>query len=542
MREFSPVAVVLGLILSVIFGVSNAYLALKAGMTVSASIPAAVGALAFFSLFYRKGSVLEGNIVQTVASAGESLAAALAFTLPAFFVASLSFHPYHIGFVTLAGGTIGVLAGIAFRDTLVEDESLPFPEGKACAVVLKSRESGKGVLVLLGALLGGGIRLLQSLGLLASSFSYPIWGKVVAAELSPAVVGAGAIVGLRTALMVAAGGVIGWWVFMPFYDGSPMEVWSRYIRFIGAGAVLVGGIYEFLRVILKLAGKFRRGRVWVVVAIAVAVGIVVGLLIPELGVVGGALGGVLGVIFAYVSGNTTAIVGSSSNPVSGMTIAALVVVSLLFKALGWGSLVSALAMASLVASAAAIAGDTVQDLKTGHIVGATPKWQYVGEFLGIAVSFAVITAVVSLLGEVFGFGSESLPAPQGVLMGTIAKGIFSGTIDWNLIFIGGAVAVAVAMMGIPVLPVAVGLYLPIHLSGGLLLGALVARLFRAEGEHVAPSGMIAGDALTAVLFAFGVGFLGWKFPTPSEGTWVITVLLIALGMGAMWVGFARKRR
>ena len=541
MREFTPLSVLLGVVLSIIFGVSNAYLALKAGMTVSASIPAAVGALAFFSIFHRRGTVLEGNIVQTIASAGESLAAALAFTLPAFYVASLSFHPYHIGFVTLAGGTIGVLSGIAFRDALVKDDTLPFPEGRACAVVLRSRESGKGILVVLGALLGGVIRVLQSVGLLSSSFSYALWGKVVAAELSPAVVGAGAIIGLRTALMVAAGGVIGWWVFMPFYDGSPMEVWSRYIRFIGAGAVLVGGIYEFLRVILKLLKRFRSGRFWVVVGVAVLVGVLTGVIIPELGVAGGVLGGVLGVVFAYVSGNTTAIVGSSSNPVSGMTIAALVVVSLLFKALGWGSLVSVLAMASLVASAAAIAGDTVQDLKTGYIVGATPKWQYVGEFIGIAVSFLVLTAVVNLLGQVFTFGSEELPAPQGVLMGTIAQGIFHGTIDWNLIAIGGAVALAVAMMGIPVLPVAVGLYLPIHLSGGLVLGALIARLFGREGEHVAPSGMIAGDALTAVLFALGVGFLGWRFPEASSWTWIITVGAIALGLGLFWMRFGGEQ-
>ncbi|NPA80305.1 MAG: hypothetical protein GXO29_04575 [Thermotogae bacterium] len=534
MREFSPVAVLLGLALSVIFGVSNAYLALKAGMTVSASIPAAVGALAFFSLFYRRGSVLEGNIVQTIASAGESLAAALAFTLPAFFVASLSFHPYHIGFLTLVGGAIGVLSGIAFRDSLVKDESLPFPEGRACAVVLQSRESGKGVGVLLGALLGALLRILQSTGLIASSYFTSVAGKAVALDLSPAVVGAGAIVGLRTALMVAAGGILGWWAFMPFYDGTPLEVWSRYIRFIGAGAVLVGGIYEFLRVILKLLGRMRRGRFWIVLAVAVGLGMGAGVVIPELGPVGGALGGVLGVVFAYVSGNTTAIVGSSSNPISGMTIAALVVVSLLFKALGWGSLVSVLAMASVVASAAAIAGDTVQDLKTGYIVGATPFWQYVGEFLGIAVSFLVLTFVVSLLGEVFGFGSEKLPAPQGVLMGSIAQGIFQGTIDWNLIFIGGAVAVAVAMMGLPVLPIAVGLYLPLHLSGGLLLGALIARLLRREGEHIVPSGVIAGDALTSVIFALGIGFLGWSFPEAAAGTWLLTLLALVLGFAVVW--------
>ncbi len=534
MREFTPLAVVLGAFLSVVFGVSNAYLALKAGMTVSASIPAAVGALALFSLLHRKGGVKEGNIVQTIASAGESLAAALAFTLPAFFVVNLNFHTYAVGFITLIGGAIGVLAGIAFRDTLVEDESLPFPEGRACAVVLKSRETGGGVRVLFGAILGGLVKALQSVGLLAPSFEKSLFGKVLAADLSPAILGAGAIIGLRTSLMVAAGGVIGWWVFMPFYEGNPMEVWNKYVRFIGAGAVLVGGIYEFLKVILNLLRKLKRGRVWGVLFLAVILGGTAGAIIPELGVVAGVLGGVLGVLFAYVSGSTTAIVGSSSNPVSGMTIAALVVVSLLFKYAGVGDMASALAMASMVASSAAIAGDTVQDLKTGHIVGATPKWQYVGEFIGITVSFLLLTFVIGFLGEVFQFGSRELPAPQGVLIGTISEGIFKGTVDWGLIFVGGAIAVAVAMMGVPVLPVAVGLYLPIHLSGGLVLGALMARVLKREEERVLPSGLIAGDALTAILFALGMGFMGWRFGTPPDWTWGIAVLLLFVGM---WVGW-----
>jgi len=503
-------------------------------MTVSASIPAAVGSLALFSVFYRRGTLLESNIVQTVASAGESLAAALAFTLPAFFVASLQFHPYHIGLLTFAGGIIGVLSGVAFRESLVEDESLPFPEGRACATVLRSRESGEGALVLLGGVVGALIRTFQTLGLFSASASGSLVSRIWALDLSPAVVGAGAIVGLRTALMVAAGGVIGWWVFMPMYDQAPpMEIWNKYIRFIGAGAVLVGGIYEFLRVILKLVHRFRKGKFWTVLVVAVAIGALAGLLIPELGIIGGVLGGALGVIFAYVSGNTTAIVGSSSNPISGMTIAALVVVSLLFKVLNWGDMVSALAMASVVASASAIAGDTVQDLKTGYIVGATPRWQYVGEFLGIAVSFLLLTFVIDLLGKVFVFGSKELPAPQGVLMGSIVEGIFSGSLNWNLILLGGGVALAVAMMGVPVLPVAVGLYLPLHLSGGLLFGALVGKVLGLEGKHSGASGLIAGDALTSVLFAFAIGFLGWKFSLGYSWGWLPSAIGLVLGFSLL---------
>lgn len=534
MREFSPYAVIIGTFLSILFGVSNAYLALKAGMTVSASIPAAVGALAIFSTFYKRGTILESNIVQTVASAGESLAAALAFTLPAFFILSLSFHPYSIGFLVLIGGSIGILSGMVFRRELVEDESLPFPEGRACAVVLKSREIEGGKLVLAGALSGGLIRVLQSLGLLASSYFSNVFNKPLAFELSPAVVGAGAIIGFRTSLMVAAGGIMGWWALMPFFNGEPLEIWSKYIRFIGAGAVLVGGVIEFIKVVFKIYTHLRNLKVFVVLFAGMILGGLAGLIIPELGLIGGVLGSLFGIIFAYVSANTTAIVGSSSNPISGMTIASLVIVALIFKLLGFSGIVSVLAFASFVASSASIAGDTIQDLKTGYIIGATPKYQFIGEFIGIAVSFGVITWVISLLGNIYGFGSEKLPSPQGVLIGTITKGIFEGSINWNLINIGGMIALVVYMLGIPVLPFAVGLYLPLHLSGGLLLGGIIAKLMGREGENILPSGIIAGDGIVSVLFAIGIGFLGWKFQEAVTWTTIITIGLLVLTFFVFW--------
>ncbi|MEO0138821.1 MAG: OPT/YSL family transporter [candidate division WOR-3 bacterium] len=541
MREFSPNAVIIGAFLSILFGVSNAYLALKAGMTVSASIPAAVGALAIFSMFYKRGTILEANIVQTIASAGESLAAALSFTLPPFFILSLGFHPYSIGFLVLIGGGVGILAGMVFRRELVEDESLPFPEGRACAVVLKSREIEGGKLVIAGALSGGLIRVLQSLGLLASSYFSSIFNKPLALELSPAVVGAGAIIGFRTSLMVAAGGVMGWWALMPFFNGESLEIWSKYIRFIGAGAVLVGGIIEFIKVIFKIYSHLRNLRTFIVLLAGVVLGALAGLIIPELGLMGGVLGSLFGVIFAYVSASTTAIVGSSSNPISGMTIASLVIVALIFKLLGLNSIVSVLAFASFVASAASIAGDIIQDLKTGYIVGATPKYQFIGEFIGIAVSFALITWVISLLGSIYGFGSEKLPSPQGVLIGTITQGIFEGSIDWNLINIGGMIALAAYMLGVPVLPFAVGLYLPLHLSGGLLLGGIISKLMRGEGENILPSGIIAGDGIVSVLFAIGIGFLGWKFPEAPNWTTIITLGLLVLTFFVFWRKVKPKR-
>lgn len=534
MREFTKEAVIFGTILSVLFGISNAYLALKAGMTVSASIPAAVGALALFSLFYKRGSILEANIVQTIASAGESLAAAIAFTIPAFFILSLNVHPYSLGFLVLMGGSIGIISGMTFRKDLVENEGLPFPEGRACALVLMSRETEGGKLVIFGALVGGIIRSLQVFGFIASSYISSFFGKVVSFELSPAVVGAGAIIGFRTALILAAGGVLGWWALMPFFEGSPQEIWSKYLRFIGAGAVLVGGIIEFLKVILKIYRKLGNYRIFLAILGGIILGILTGLAVPELGILGGIFGAVFGIVFAYVSSNVTAIVGSSSNPISGMVIASLIVVSLIFKTLGINSMSSALAFASFVASSASLAGDIIQDLKTGQIVGANPRKQFIGEFVGIFTSYLFITWVVGILGRVYGFGSQDLPSPQGVLIGTITKGIFEENVDWRLINIGGAIALVVYMLGIPVLPFAVGLYLPLSLSGGLLLGSLIAKVLRRERENILPSGVIAGDGLISIVFAIGVGLLGWEFHEANPNTAILTFALIFLPFFILW--------
>jgi uncharacterized oligopeptide transporter (OPT) family protein len=539
-REFTKSAVILGTILSALFGISNAYLALKAGMTVSASIPAAVGALALFSLFHKRGTILEANIVQTIASAGESLAAAIAFTLPAFFILSINIHPYSLGFLVLMGGSLGIIAGMTFRKDLVEDESLPNPEGKACAMVLKSKDTEEGKLVILGALVGGIIRSLQVFGILASSYFSNFFGKVLSLDLSPAVVGAGAIIGFRTALILSAGGILSWWALMPFFEGSPQEIWSKHLRFIGAGAVLVGGIIEFIKVLLKIYKHLGNYRILLSILGGVILGILTGLAVPELGILGGILGSVFGIVFAYVSSNVTAIVGSSSNPISGMVIASLIVVSLIFKFLGINSISSVLAFASFVASSASLAGDIIQDLKTGHIVGANPKKQFIGEFIGIFAAYLFITWVVGILGSVYGFGSQNLPSPQGVLIGTITKGIFEGDIDWKLINIGGTIALVIYMLGIPVLPFAVGLYLPLSLSGGLLLGGFIAKVLKGERENILPSGMIAGDGLISIIFAFGIGFLGWNFPEASQNTAIFTIALIFLSFFLLWRFFKKS--
>ncbi len=292
---------------------------------------------------------------------------------------------------------------------------------------------------------------------------------------------------------------------MPFFKGSPDEIWSNYIRFIGAGAVLVGGIIEFIKVIFKILKHLKGSKVWLVLFVGVVLGVLSGILVPELGVWGGIFGAIFGIIFSYVSANTTAIVGSSSNPVSGMTIASLVVVSILFKFMGLSSISSVLAFSTLVASAASIAGDIVQDLKTGYMVRATPRYQYIAEFVGITVSFIVMIYIISILGKIYGFGSKDLPSPQGVLMGTIAEGIFKGNI-----------------------------------SGGLLLGGIIAKLLGRENENIFPSGMIAGDGITSILFAVGVGMLGWSFKPPPNITSVVSVAILLLSFVFAWKVFFKK--
>ncbi len=551
-RELSVKSVVTGILLAVVFGVANAYLALRMGMTVSASIPAAVMAVALFR--FLRGGIGESNMVQTIASAGESLAAGVAFTVPAFFILGAQPHIALIILVALTGGVIGILALSLVRRHLIEEEKLPFPEGTACAQVLRTGEKGGA-----GALaMAGGFafiyRILGGMGFFWDKPGAPVNWTYLSADISPAVIGAGYILGPRLSGFVLSGGILGWLVIVPLvslFNNTPVTsaevadgIWANYLRFIGAGAVLIGGIIGLAKATIPvfkgLAGSFsaKAGRdiplPYSLGGLAI-VFIILWLVPPAaMGPVGAIFAVVLAFLFAVVSARVVGIVGSSSNPVSGMTVAAVVVSALLMKLLGAGTVWTTIALAGVVCISAAIAGDTSQDLKTGFLVGATPKKQQFGELLGVAFSCLAIAWAIFLFNQAWGFTGGELRAPQANIMAIITQGVFQGTVPWHLLFIGGAAALAVEAMGIASLPFAVGLYLPLDLSAGLFLGGILSWVFRAKGHHLAASGLIAGDAFSGLLVA-GLAAGGIGLPQiVNFGAWGTPVALAGLCV-VLWV-------
>jgi len=564
-REFSLRAVILGILIGVLFGAANAYLGLKVGLTVSASIPAAVMAVAVFRLI-GGATVLENNIVQTVGSAGESLAAGVIFTIPALLL--LGFEPgvLKIFIIGLIGGWLGVLLMIPLRRLLISREHgrLPYPEGTACAEVLVAGDEGgtRARPVFLGLGLAGVYELLMSgLGLWEST---PRWniprypGGQISGDASPALLGVGFVIGPRIAGVIFSGGALAWLVLIPLItlvgrgldepvypglllirDMSPHDVWHFYIRYIGAGAVAFGGVVTLIRALPAILGSIQAGLralnssagrvlkrtdrdlpmslVWTGVILAVLLIWLLPGRIIEADLIVALLMVVFAFFFVTVSSRIVGLIGSSSNPVSGMTIATLLATSLIFVALGWTSRehqAAALAVGAVVCIAAAIAGDTSQDLKTGFLLGATPRSQQIGEFIGVLTSAIVIGWVVLRLHQGIGIGSGELPAPQATLMSLVVKGVLTQELPWGLVMIGVFLAALVEVIGIPSLPFAVGVYLPLSLTTPILIGggirALVERRSsqaslkeRRERGVLYASGMIAGSAFVGM----GMGLL-----------------------------------
>jgi len=560
-REFTLRALILGILLAVVFGAANAYLGLKAGMTVSASIPAAVVSMAILRGLLRSGTVLENNMVQTIASAGESLAAGVIFTVPALLLLGLNPSLFLIFLVAATGGLLGVLLMVPIRKHLIEDEhnTLPYPEGTACAEVLEAGEEGgkKAREVFLGMGLGALFKALPAGAKLypgaPSVFLRPL-KTLLGVDLSPALIGVGYILGLRISALVLAGGVLGWFVFIPliaWLKGIPVvnaeavfDLWHTHIRYIGAGAVLAGGIVSLLRSGPAIAAtlrhlRFGHGRRDLPLGV-VFTGVALGFLWlwwgPWFGL--GLYGALFSVIFAFlfvlVSARIVGIVGSSSNPVSGMTIATLLVTSLIFVKLGaqgTTGMLQVLTLGAVVCIAAAIAGDTAQDLKTGFLVGATPWKQQIGELVGVLTSAVFIGWTLYLLHHAYTIGSRELSAPQATLMSLVVKGVFEGNLPWFLVGTGVFTALSVELLGIHSLPFAVGLYLPLELSTSLVLGGLVAHLTKNSNQGVLfASGLVAGDALTGILIAL-VLTVGLRLPHgPGHPAlaWVALGLLMLL--------------
>jgi putative OPT family oligopeptide transporter len=581
LTEVTIKAAVSGVLLGMIFGAANTYLGLKAGLTISTSIPVAVltvVAFRLFNVFGLRHSILETNMSQTIGSASSSVASGVLFTIPALFIWGMSPAWRQITLLAMCGGLLGVLAMIPLRRYLIKQEhgKLPYPEGMACAEVLVAAERGgrQATPVFLGIGVGMLFKLItDGFKFVQGKFEVGLGYKAsVAASVSPALIGVGYILGIRIATVMVAGGALSALIIIPaislwgsgmteplypeteklIRDMSASEIWNRYVRYIGAGAVATGGIITLIRSIPTMIESFKLGLaqmtkgmgetpvdrtdhdlsfktalVWVVAILAVLT-FVPGILGYIDAVPVRALASLLIAVFAFffvtVSSRIVGLVGVTSNPTSGMTIATLLGTSLVFLLLGWTDMAgkaTALMVGTAVCIAASIAGDTSQDLKTGYVLGATPRLQQMGELIGVITSAGVVCLVVMMLDANVegGLGGPELPAPQSVLMKLVIDGVLDQNLPWALIVIGVVIGLAASMFKIPVLAFAVGVYLPLSTMGAVFLGGLMRYLLtrnqtpevaehRREQGVLFGSGLVGGGGLTGVLLALWVGLRG----------------------------------
>lgn len=565
--EFTITSILTGIILAIVFGAANAYLGLRVGMTISASIPAAVIAMGITRIIFKKNSILESNMVQTIGSAGESVAAGAIFTMPALFLwakEGLIEQPsiLTISLITLCGAILGVLFMIPLRNSIIVQEhgTLPYPEAQACAEVLLAGEkkgstakavfSGMGIAALFKFIVDGLKAAMGAIVVPLKSFKTEF-----SAEIYPAVLGVGYICGFKISSFLFAGGLLAWFVMIPlivafggntvlfpstisvaelYAAGGAGAIWSQYVRYIGAGALAAAGIISlvkslplicktFASAIKGLKGTDSSGsneRTSQEISIkAVIIGIFITAmaiwLLPPLqaGIVSAILIVVFGFFFATVSSKMVGLVGSSNNPVSGMAIATLLISTILLKIsgdTGAHGMVSAITIGSIICVIAAIAGDTSQDLKTGYLLGATPKKQQIGELIGAVISALTIGGILILLNSAWGFGSKNLAAPQATLMKLVTEGVMQGNLPWSYVFIGAMCTVVFELLGLPSLAVAIGIYLPIELTATIMIGGFLRKLMDRKNKASSCenskgvlfcSGLIAGEGLMGVLLA-----------------------------------------
>ena len=603
MPELTVTSIIMGVLLAVIFGAANAYLGLRVGMTVSASIPAAVISMGVIRIIMRKNSILESNMVQTIGSAGESLAAGAIFTMPALFLwaeEGLCSMPslVEITLIALCGGVLGVLFMVPLRNALIvkEHQTLLYPEGTACADVLLAGEEG-------GA---NASTVFSGMGL-AAVFKFVVDGlKVIPADVSaafksfkgeigmevyPALLGVGYIVGPKIASYMFVGSVFGWLVIIPliclfgpdtwlypaeagttiaqlYAGGGAAAIWSTYVKYIGAGAIATGGIISLIKSLPLIVRTFSDSMKSVkggkntstartaqdlpmqFILIGIVAMVVIIWAVPAIPVtlLGAALIVIFGFFFATVSSRMVGLVGSSNNPVSGMAIATLLIATMAIKGsgkTGIDGMTAAIAIGSVICIIAAIAGDTSQDLKTGYLLGATPKKQQIGELIGVLASGLAIGGVLYLLNAAWGYGGAEVPAPQATLMKMIVEGIMGGNLPWNLVFVGVFLALGLEILRIPVMPFAIGLYLPIYLNATIMIGGVVRMVMDARKNvdektkeqqstdgTLYCAGMIAGEGLVGILLAifavFGINTsIGESVNFGNIGGVILMVLMIA---------------
>ncbi len=592
-KELTVRIVVIASILAVIFGMANAYIGLKVGMTVSASIPAAVLAMGLMKLF-GNSNILEANIAQTLASAGESLAAGVIFTVPAFILLGGDTNWLKIFLFALIGGLLGVLFMIPLRKFLIEEEdkNLPYPEGRACAEVLKAPEK-KGAIkvVLIGLFIGFLFKVLIEIGAINE---FPLWhlksikGGVITFDLLPSLLAIGFIIGYRISALMLVGAFLGWYVIMPLIYESPVivkkylnintgllkvdvyTIWNDILRYIGAGAVALGGFIGVIKSFPDLVSSVRLGLKNIsstetskdislkkVFSAIFVLAIVLFFVFPILGLnysfkiklLAVSFVIVFSFLFVSVSSRIVGLVGSSSNPISGMTIATLVFVALVFTKLGINEPAVIMSIGAFVCIAMAIAGDTSQDLKTGFLVKATPYKQQIAEMIGVIVSSIFIGWTLLLLGKTYGFGTKQLPAPQANLMRMVVSGIVNGNLPWNYIFIGAMAALNFELLGIASLPVAVGLYLPLELSTTIMIGGILRYIYDklnydSQTAVIFSSGIIAGEALTGIFISLLL-FFNVKVKILKEfllGNYTALIILILIGIIPFILGAKNEKK
>ena len=614
-QEFTITSVILGGILSVVFGAANAYLGLRVGMTVAASIPAAVLSMGIIRMILKKDSILENNMVQTIGSAGESVATGAIFTLPAMFMLMQEWGlPWpsllEIALIAFCGGALGGLFMIPLRRALIVEAhgTLPYPEGTACSEVLLAGEEGgsKASVVLNGLGIAAVCKLLtDGFRIFPTRVHTEITmykGAGIGMDVMPALLGVGYLCGSKVATFILAGSALSWLILMPLtslfgaetviYPAtvsiSTMDsfaIWDNYIKYIGAGAIAVAGIISLVKATPVVFGNFFRVLrgysmpatkshlrtdtdipnqiIWAgIMAIILVLWLAPAVPVSPLGSV---LIAVFGFFFATVSARTVGLVGSSNNLISGMTVTVLIFSTLLLKwtgDTGPSGMKGAVAISSVICIVVAIAGDTSQDLKTGFILGATPMKQQIGELIGVLVSSLSIGLVLYMFNHIWGFGSPDMPAPQATLMKLVVEGVMTNTLPWSLVFAGMGIALIAFLTGMPIMPFAMGIYLPIHLTLPIMVGGFIRWLVERHRTHsteekqdvlasgmLYASGLIAGEGLMVLLLAALNIFQPNGIPMIQYidfsgrfflGEWGSLALFVLMALSVLWFSIWRK--
>jgi putative oligopeptide transporter, OPT family len=564
MPEATAISMIIGCLFAILFAAANTYLGLKVGMTIAAGIPAAILGTGLLKLVFKRNNILEANMIQAIAAMGESISGGIIFTLPAIIIWGMDLKLSTIVIVTLLGGLMGVFFIVPLRRYLIVEEhgKLVFPESMAASEILVTSSSGgsgfKTVMngLLIGSLfkiLSGGFKLwLEEPEWTVKPMQNTIFGVDTLASL----IGVGYIIGIEAGLYMFSGALVAWFGLIPLikYVGAGLTtplfpstdvisnmdawaIWSKYIRYVGAGAVAAGGfislgksfptiIKSFKSAIGGLGhqgtGDIKRTDIDAPITWVIGAAVLVFLLswlLPMISI--GPIGAILVILFSFffavVSARMCGVIGASNNPVSGMTIATLLFVTAILKATGFvgdKGMIAAIIAGAIVCVSIAVSGGAAQSLKTTFIVGGTPKHVEIAMYVGLVISSIFAGMVLLMLHNTYGIGSKDIAAPQATLMSMVVKGVMTAQLPWSLVFIGAVFGVMVALMGLPILPVALGLYLPIHLSAGILVGGIVRVIVekkfagnetkikkQTEKGILLSSGLVAGDALMGIVIA-----------------------------------------